>query len=547
MRVVINELDLAAESTVDPSSERRCSEETFTILRFGATRIIKLAFEAHEVFDYPAVTCRRNERYSFPALEIMRRAGTVEHGRRIAQSLLAKGGSIALSSDGFEITLPNVLWNEEAHEADLQSLHKAHERSSFSKKFAATTDGEMQDQVKALLSDLVYPFREHFIGYEADPLLDDYFFGLAYHEILIGKGSDTFHFATTFGGSTFLSFKLAVIFIMSNAMKHRAYVFALMDKRPATRLEDILTVSVETDGFVESLQEFINQYGGQMAGHAEIELDEAKRIFDTLSVSRRNSDLLDRPGCPMPPLIQCSEGHVIRPLAPATADDLILFMLNSLRRDHPRDYARAQQANEGVMQRSVRNGLLHLLPDLKFQMNVKLRDKREVLTDIDMVIQSPSENHVVLVQLKHQDPYGTDLATMLARTRRLNEQVAAWLGRTRKWVNHAADDQLRATFRIPKIMTDPKVSYMVIARHYAHSLRSLAETGDFVFVNWTQAVTAITLAKPNARKRGLSDLLDQFRTLNAAAPETYLPEPPSEWEVGDLYFSINRRQMTTAE
>jgi len=237
--------------------------------------------------------------------------------------------------------------------------------------------------------------------------------------MLLAKGFDTFHFSTIFGGVTFANYNLAAIFIVSVAMKHRAFVRALLEKEPSIRIEDVLTVSVETAGFLEGLREFINQFGERFEGHVPVTDDDVRIIFDVLSISRRNLALLDRPGAPIAPLIQCSDDHVIRPLAGATSDEVMLFLLNSLQHSFPKEYDRAQRAREGVMQRSVESAIRSVLPTLQFRGNIKLRQAGRVLTDIDLVIVEAPGDRVILAQLKHQDPYGADFATMLARTGRL--------------------------------------------------------------------------------------------------------------------------------
>ena len=539
MRTVVNELDLVSESGLHPDGSRRCSDEDFTILRLGTLRIVKMAMETHNEFDAPTLTYQRDERLSRPASELMRRAGTIEHGRRIAQSLFAFGGTIEKEDRTFDITLPAVLPNLGAHERDLHLFHQAEKRTAFLEMMSVINDSDMHNRVNAKLSELVYPFRDKFIGYDADPLLDDAFFGLAYHEMLIAQGYDTFHYATRFGNSTFQNIKLAATFIMSIAMRHRAFVTALIAKHPAIRREDVLTVSVKTDSFVEGLEEFVNHYGALLKDHVPITPEGAREIFDTISLHRGNLELLDRPGAPLPPLIQCSETHVIRPLAAARADELMIFVLNALRAKYPRDYDRAQQAGEGVMQRAISAGLRHILPDLEFRTNVKLRRKRKISTDVDLVVFSEDKKRLLLVQLKHQDPYGMDLSSMLSRTRRLNEQVSRWIDRTKRWIAEVGADELRATFRLPKSTENLAISYLVIARHYAHSLRDLAEVEGFTFANWPQIITAIDQHGKEKDQRSLAEVLKKIERLSAADPELYLPEPPSEWAVGDLRYVVN--------
>ncbi|MBA4092245.1 MAG: hypothetical protein C0494_16870 [Sphingobium sp.] len=543
MRIAINELDLDFEGFHRGSASDEVDEERSYIIRIGVVRILKLAMEAHREFEAPAITIQRDLRYSGPVLQLIAIAGTIEHGRRVAQSLSAVGGRIEKLEDSFRITLPSKLPDLELHERELERLHVGNHRSFLSEGYEAIVGEKMGNEVRALLTDLVYPFRTHFIGYEADPTLDFYFFGHAYTDMLLAKGYDTFHFSTTFGGITFSNFKLAATFIVSVGMKHRAFVRALMEKVPSIRAEDVLTVSVETPGYLEGLRDFINEYGQQFTGHVPATDADVRVIFDVLSISRRNLALLERPGAPIPPLIQCSDGHVIRPLAGATSDEVMLFLLNALQHNFPKDYDRAQRAREGVMQRALEKAVREVLPELEYRGNIKLRQNGKVLTDLDLVIVEPSSDRVVLVQLKHQDPYGADLATMLTRTGRLNQQVGDWLRKVRSWLSAASPSEVRATLRLPSGSSTPKVSLLVLTRHYAHSLRRVVDGDDAMFANWNQLATATaSLQEAGSAARGLDDLLEELKGFSVPEEVEYLPEPSSSWGVGSLRFTIEQEQ-----
>lgn len=543
MRIAVNELDLDFEGVHRGSASAELEQERSYIMRIGVVRVIKLAMEAHREFDVPTATIQRDPRYSGPILQLIAMAGTIEHGRRVAQSLSAVGGRIERREGSFRITLPSRLPDLELHERELERFHVGNHRSFLSEGYEAIVGEEIGDEVRTLLTDLVYPFATHFIGYEADPTLDFYFFGHAYTDMLLAKGYDTFHFSTTFGGITFSNFKLAATFIVSVGMKHRAFVRALMEKVPSIRIEDVLTVSVETPGYLEGLRGFINEYGQQFTGHVPVTDKDVRMIFDVLSISRRNLALLERPGAPIPPLIQCSDGHVIRPLAGATSDEVMLFLLNALQHSFPKDYDRAQRAREGVMQRAVEKVVREVLPALEYRGNIKLRQSGKVLTDLDLVIVEPSTDRVVLVQLKHQDPYGADLATMLTRTGRLNQQVGDWLLKVRSWLSAASTSEVRATLRLPSGSTKPRVSLLVLTRHYAHSLRRVIDGDDAMFANWNQLVTATgRLSEHTAVALGLADLLEELEFLSIPEEVEYLPEPASSWGVGGLRFTIEQEQ-----
>ncbi|POR45557.1 hypothetical protein [Bosea psychrotolerans] len=543
MRVAINELDLNFERVGRGDEIGDADHEREYVMRIGVIRIIKLAMQAHPRFEAPTLTFQRNMTYSLPVLSLISKAGAIEHGRRVAQSLRAKSGRIERLSDRFRIVLPSKLTDLELHERELDRHYVEQHREMFARGYEALVDAQIGAEVRSLLTELVYPFHTHFIGYEADPVLDLYFFGHAYSEIQLSKGFDTFHFSTVFGGMTFQHYKLAAMFIVSVGMKHRAFVRALMEKQSSIRIEDVLTVSVATTGFLEGLRDFINQFGEQHEHHVPVTDEGVRIIFDVLSVSRRNLALLDRPGAPLPPLIQCSDDHVIRPLAGATSDEVMLFLLNSLQHSFPKDYDRAQRSREGVMQRAVEGTLRSVLPDLEYRGNIKLRRGGKDLTDLDMVIVEQSTDRVVLIQLKHQDPYGADLATMQARTGRLNQQVSDWLRKVRSWLAAASTSELRATLRLPPSMTRPTVSLLVLTRHFAHSLRLIVDGDDVAFSNWPQLATAAErLREKEGPAHGMDDLIAELRGLSVPEEEHYLPEPPSEWRVGGLLFTIEQAE-----
>jgi hypothetical protein len=183
-----------------------------------------------------------------------------------------------------------------------------------------------------------------------------------------------------------------------------------------------------------------------------------------------------------------------------------------------------------------------VLPTLEFRGNIKLRRAGKDLTDVDLVIVDMSGNHIILVQLKHQDPYGDDFATMLARTGRLNQQVSDWLRKVRSWLVAASTAELCATFRLPSRPTRPEISLLVLTRHYAHSLRLVVTGDDATFSNWNQLVTAIARLHERVRDATTGHLIEELRALSTPEEEEHLPEPSSVWAVGNLRFMIEQEQ-----
>jgi hypothetical protein len=540
MRVAINEMDLELQGVtarhLDPDENR----DRGYLTRLGAARVIKLALDAHPNFLAPTWTIPRSPELSGPVLGLISDLGKIDHGRRLAQIISAWAGRIEMeSSDRYRVILPAQLIDQESAERELDEYYAEQGRRTFEEGWQTEIDAAIGDDVKRLLTDLVFPFRDQFIGYESDPKLDVYFFGRGYNEIQLAKGYDTFHFATRFGGMTFQHYKLAAAFILQAAFRHRAFVLALLKKSPGIRVEDILTVSAETAGFMESMRDFINHWGALSPGHEPVDDQGVRTLFDVLSVSRRNRELLDRPGAPIAPLVQCSDDHVVKILSGAN-QNILLFLLNSLQHRFPQDYDRAQRDREGVMQRSIARVMRTALPNLNFRGNVTLRLGRKMLTDIDLVAIEPSTGRIILFQLKHQDHYGADVATMLSRTNRLNQQVAGWLSKVREWLHAVSLSEVRATLRLPASVPDPQISLIVVTRHFAHTLRDVAIAEDATFANWTQLVTAAD-KMAEFGEASLEIFIETLRALSQPEEQRYHPpEPSREWRVGDLIFTIEQ-------
>jgi hypothetical protein len=540
LRCGINELDWLAFkiSKLDDVDERQ--EEELYLLRLGVTRLMKLSLSAHSSFDAPTLTFRRSPHVSEAVLQLANGLAIVDHGRRLAQS--AAAGACRIEERGendFIITLPPTIPDEDFYERYLVGHFRAEARQRMAELLQSEHGSKVSLEVRRVMDTLVYPFRDHFIGYDADPLLDEYFFGLAYAEVQAMEGFDTFHFATRFGRVTFQAYMLALVFFVSISMRHQEFAEALARKNAGVALEDILTISSETEGLVEALREAVNYFGAAFKSFEEIDLADAREIFEVLSISRTNLDLLDRPGCAVPLLIQCSGQHVIRCLLGAR-EAPVQFLLDSLRRHFPREYDRNQQTREKAMQVAIERILTSSLGGLEFQRNIKVRSSGRHLTDIDIVVIEPATGMICLCQLKHQDLYGADLHSRHVRTTRLQEQSASWLAAIDAWQAEVGDAGILASLKLPKSFPLSAIRRVVIAKHYAYPLKHVADREDVAYGTWAQFVNSVKLSERGGRSRPvLADLFTILRSAKAPnGPMEHLPEPPSHWQVYALKFGI---------
>src|SRR6185312_9540947 len=226
-------------------------------------------------------------------------------------------------------------------------------------------------EVSQLLTDLVYPFMEHFIGYDSALPVEIHFFTVASRIVQMKEGYDAFHYSVTFGGVSFLKYLLGLIFLVSQAIRHEQSAEALVRKVPTVRLENVLTISAEIKSFQQDLQEALNFFGQLFEGFTPVNAKEAATIFRVLSVGHDDFMVLDRPGSALPLIIRTSPNDCIR-CQTSILGNPIQFLLDSLRHHFPGDYDKNQTGREKSMQSGLRRMLDKVIPGLTYRENVHL-------------------------------------------------------------------------------------------------------------------------------------------------------------------------------
>lgn len=539
MRCAVNELDWFAYNfsrAEDPTEEQ---QEQLYILQLGTSRLVKLALEVHEVFELPVVTARRNRDLSIRVLQLVSGLGMVQHGRRVAQTVAHGVGFIEQAGENdFVIKLPQNIEDQDFYEREVLRHYNLESRRLFSELTRTETWETISEEVETLLHDLVYPFMDHYIGYDADPVLDNFFYGLATHELSLQEGYDTYHYATSFGGIRMQSYTIALTYLVAISIRHERFAETLVEKDSDVKLENVLTISADIEPFVESLRDAVNYFGSHFQSFEEITLAEAQQIFGVLSLSRQNTKLIDAPGSPCPLLIVCSDTGVIRSIFGARAEPM-RFLLESLRFHFPQDYGRNQADREASLQRAMRRVLDDCFSAFEYRENVKIRLGGNILSDIDLVVIDRPNRAILLCQLKYQELYGADLHARAIRANRLRDQVEKWLRSLTKWLSNLTSEEVLEALQLPRAMIhDLSIYQLVISRHFAFPLKSVVSGEDKAFANWVQFYNAVQIVKRDYSNPDLESLVSVLQSTQTE-PElvTHLEEPKSKWHINELTFT----------
>ncbi|UTW59292.1 hypothetical protein KFE96_03005 [Kordiimonas sp. SCSIO 12603] len=541
LRAAVNELDWYDYNLRKVAELNAEQHEQFSILTLGVTRLIKLALDARPSYDVPVVCFPRTKEITIKALNCVSGIGIIQHGRRVAQTVSSGRAKIELTNEKeFDITLPDRIHDENLLEKAVFEHYTAQSYRQFEEIMSSELFQELHEKVSDLLQELVYPFAEHYIGYEADPTLDAYFLGIALHRLKGERGYDSFKYDLKFGGIEFQKYLNALTFLIGSAIRHERFAEALAEKEEKSYLENLLTISVDNEPFIESLRDAINFLGEDLVGYTETTTEEAATIFKVLSVGRDSTEMLDRPGCALPLLIRVSDTAAIR-CQTAAFHFPMQFLLDSLRWHFPEDYSKNQATREQSMQAAVERVMSEAFPNLIFRQNVKLRLDGQTLTDVDLVVAEPSTGLILFVQLKHQDLYGEDLHAETQRKERLSSQVERWINSVDEWLSMNGPDNLSSTLRLPKKFPEPMIRTFILTRHFAGNLQKECDGKTLLSANWEVFYNSVHLVKQNSTIAVVNDLLDYVeKGMEEGASNTYLPEPESEWIVRDLKFKVQQ-------
>ena len=472
----------------EATEERR---EHMYLLRLGLPRLVRRTFERVAAFDIPVFTFARDQHNARGALERLAMFGLIEHGRRMAYASIAGECRISqVDTRVFEFRLPADFMPLDHFEASVEGHHIAAAQTRVDEALCAAFTSRMEDRVQRLLHENVYVWRGHYIGYNADPTIDRYFFVQALAKLKLRPGVDSFPPEVRFGGVQFIAYVLCAAYFLSLARKHVAFCQALVGKHTDIELANIITVTGPREGLIDTIVECLNEMGNGEAGYVAIGRAEAETLYSVLSARRANAALLEGGLMTVPFVVEYSDTSVVHSISGAQLDPLGL-LLSSLRYHHPRDYDRHQRSREAAMQASIKRLLSGALPGVELRDNITLRAGGRKVTDIDLVAFDQRSGTAMLFQLKHQDPYAGDMRKRGSRSARLLSETEKWLGNVREWLAATDGQQLSAALRLGRGQTVKTVRFVAVSRHFAHFLHPLAGADDFAYATMSQFFDAV--------------------------------------------------------
>ena len=313
--------------------------------------------------------------------------------------------------------------------------------------------------VLELMSPLVSPWENHYIQYDTNPFIDQFFQdqGLLWARGHYEPSQDAFPSDATFGDLPFGLYREAVVVVIGFALKHIAFTSILQTRHPHLDIRNLLTVTAAEP-----------RLHGYLSDALDITEIEARKVLDTLKLTPENLQAhTSEPAVNIAPFLSINSSTVAVSIAGALSSPFD-FMLAELYRRDRKDWDRVVDGREEDFRKEL-NSLFSAERFAKADNPLKLRINGSVVTDIDAAILDKTTGTLGLFQLKWQDPFGTSMRkrntkmkNFLTETDRWVSTVSSILQETPEVLNHQIGD------RTVRVQDTQRIHLFVIGRHFSH-------------------------------------------------------------------------------
>lgn len=540
MGIALKELDLHEHLGLNESDGSGELARSFLVTGLGLRRLIAKMLELHPNFTHQAITIQRSEWLARSILDFASELGVIEHGRRNVEAVYAGISKIQqLGPRKFRFELPAQIVDAQAHERDVEQHYRRELRKIFAREaFESASARSTWALIDQLMFENVYVFRDLFMGYNGDELIDEAFFAMAWREVMETPQYDSFNESKLFGGIPYLKYLLASAIVVSFSLKHERFATVMRIKHPDIMLANILTISADRAGLIRDIQAGLDKFGARFGNYTKTTTDEAEQIFNVIALTRRNAAIASRPYPALPVIVEFAENSIVTLICGRQGQ--MEFMLESLKKNYPRDYSANQRSREASMQRALTDLLAEHFPNVLVRTNVKLRIRGRLVTDIDFVAFDPDFGKLILFQLKHQDCHGPDIKAGNSRMSRFLSESVSWLEAVKEWLDASDPSNLRSAFRLPRNVQVTRILRVIVARHHSYPLASVELDEDVAFGTWMQLLNACEIMRTNQGGfRTINGLFDLLRKQIVGAKARYHErEDPTRYRLAEVEFEI---------
>lgn len=327
-----------------------------------------------------------------------------------------------------------------------------------------------QERIKERMRSLCFVWNEHFMGYDGDQEVEDYFNNLSYLDSIHDTEWDMYPSDAQFNDITYGSIVDSIVDLGGYAIKHIYFVDILKEKHPELLTENLFyLIKMEED-----LLKLIKENG-------ELTDQQAKKALDTLSLSSANNNLFINTQAPCAPLIKISKNQYIHSCAGSLYHPFS-FMLDNLTMRHP-DLCNSNRAKREAV---FRTQLYDMMPKFRcIDHPIIIAKNGQRMTDIDAAVIDHTTGEIALFQLKWQDHTSLSPKTLLSKAQNYTKEVADWIEKVTKWIEDSSAVEIASLLGIKaKFVDKSKIYLFTLGREHGNYSGEAPAASNCAWVQW---------------------------------------------------------------
>ncbi len=329
---------------------------------------------------------------------------------------------------------------------------------------------EKRERIKERMKQLCFVWNEHFIGYDGDREVEDYFNELAYLDSIHDSEWDMYPPDAVFNDVAYSSIVDSMVDLSGYAIKHMYFIDVLKIDHPELLPENLFYLIKMQEDLLQLIKE-----------NGELSEQQAENVLNILSLSSANRKLFANTQAACAPLIKISKNQYIHSCAGSLYRPFS-FMLDNLTMLYPGDCHKNRMKREAVF----RKQLYDMMPGFRcIDRQIVIAKNGQRLTDIDAAVIDRGTGEIALFQLKWQDHTSISPKTLLSKAKNYTEEVTGWIEKVTKWIDDSTPVEIASLLGIKaKFIDKSKIYLFALGREHGNYSGNAPDTPNCAWIQW---------------------------------------------------------------
>ena len=377
-----------------------------------------------------------------------------------------------------------------------------------------------RERIKERMKHLCFVWNEHFIGYDGDQEVENYFNDLAYLDSINDSEGDMYPNDVLFNNVSYGTFVNSIVDLRGYAIKHIYFVDILKKAHPELLTENLFYLIKTKDELLKLIKE-----------NGALSEQQAEEVLNILSLSSLNRKLFFNTQASCAPLIRISESQYIHSCAGSLYRSFS-FMLDNLTLLYPN----ACNGNRIKREAVFRQQLYDMMTEFQcIDRQIVITKNGQRLTDIDATIIDRETGEIGLFQLKWQDHTSLSPKSLMSKSRNYTNEVIGWIEKITDWIENSSESEIASLFGVKARFIDKSKIYLfALGREHGNYSGTAPNTPNCAWVQWYHFLNYILRVGRNKFR-----ISDMHKDLKAESPHAIsLKQKKTVYKYGKYRFVL---------